>query len=590
MSVDNFTNLDFDGLKQAFVEFLKDYPQFKDYNFTGSNISTLLDVLALNTYKNQFFLNMAMSEMFLDTAQLKDSVISHAKELNYLPRSMKSSVAYIDLQIEPGDNPVAIVVAKGTKFAARIDNSVYTFITDRAYTILQTEGAYTIENLAVYEGTYVTETFVVDTATDQRFVLSNPNIDIDSITVMVYPSVGNSLGDEFFYTSSFLGVNSTTKAYFLQPAEGGKYELFFGDDVIGKALQNLNYVEITYRVCAGSATNGATNFSCIQSIGGYSDINVTTVLAATGGAESEGVESIRYNAPRFFQSQDRAVNASDYETLLRIHFPEIQAISVFGGEDMNPPQYGRVIISVDLDDADGVPDIKKTAIEDFIRTRCAATIRPRVIDPEFLYVELVSTVEYATSKTTLSSADIATKINIALTTFANSYLNDFKIKLIGSKIAAAIDAADTAILGNVTNLRIISYLNPVLGDDIGNVTIDFQNALARDIYDASNPDLFTPAITSSNFTYSGQSCVIEDNGQGALDVVTRNGSTRTALVRAGTVDYDTGLVSMNGFTVTDFVGDALKVYARPSKQEIEVTKNVILSLDLSNVNLSVIPG
>lgn len=584
------TNIDFGEFKQSLKNYLRNQPQFQDYNFEGSNMAVLLDVLAYNTLHNQFFLNMAISEMFLDTAQMRDSILSHAKELGYNPRSAVSAVAYVNIEIEPNDAPTSIVIPKGTRFTSRIDSDVFTFVTAEAQTIFPANGEYIAANTPIYEGQYVSESFVVDTSVDgQRFVLANQNIDTNSLEVLVYENINSDTYDEFMRSDNLLGLSASSKVFFTQPAEKGKLEILFGDDIVGAALAHQNLVRVSYRICNGEAPNGCSTFTPVQSIDGYSAIFVTTVAGATGGAEPESIESIRRYAPRNYRSQYRAVNASDYETLLTTRFPEIEAISVYGGEDADPPQFGKVLISVDIGGGAGIPDIKKTAIEEFIASRAAVSIRPQVIDPEFLYIEVVSDVDYRPSRTTFSQADLRTKVLQAITAYRDANLNDFGITFNLSKLIAAIDAADVSFTGNNTRIRATAYMVPDL-NEAWNTTVSFQNALQRDVLDSTRFAYYLPAIQSSQFTYNGRAAQIEDDGEGTLQIVSKTATQRSVLANSvGSVDYATGKVIVTGLNVSAYTGEAIKLHARLLEPEIRVTGNKILDLSLADVAVTVNP-
>lgn len=588
-TINNLTNIDFDSLKASLKNYLKAQSAFADYNFEGSNMGVLLDLLAYNTLHNQFFINMAISEMFLDTAQLRDSILSHAKELGYLPRSAISSTAYIDIKINPGNSPNFITIPKGTSFASRLDNQSFEFTTNETITIFPSNGVYISANTPVYEGTWETESFVVNAAaTDSKYSLSNENIDINSLEVLVYQNSASDLYDEFLRQDTLLGLDDKSNAYFLSTDEKGKYQILFGDGITGKALVDNNYIRVTYRVCNGELPNGCSVFTPLSSIDGYSSIEVTTVAAASGGAEIEDIESIRFYAPRHYQTRYRAVSTSDYETLIKTKFPDVEAISVYGGETVDPPQFGKVLISVDIGGGQGIPDIKKAAIEDYISTRAAVSVRPVVIDPEFVYVEILSSVNFQPSKTSLSSNDLKSKILTNLTAFRNTYLNDFNISLNASKLSSTIDASDPAIDGNDLKMRAAIYVVPTLNSAFSK-TLYFQNELQRDFLNVANFKYYRPAIESSQFTYNGRSAEIEDDGNGILQIVTKTNSERTVLLNnVGSVDYTTGKVVITGLNVSSYLGEAIKIYARLAKNEIVVSGNKILDLSLADVSLSMV--
>jgi len=345
-------NPDFDSIEASLKAFLKTQTRFVDYDFEGSNLSMLINLLAYNSYQDAFLSNMAASEMFLDTAQLRSSVVSHAKELGYTPRSYRSAKAVVTIQITADDNPGAIIMPKGTLFITQVGSRTYTFTTDKAYNILATSGSYQVTGIEIFEGFPVTERFTVNSEiVSQRFALKNSKMDTRSLYVTVN-------GTQYKQASSVLDLKNDSLVYFLQLGNDGYYELVFGGDVIGKQPVHQDVIEASYRVSVGSDSNGARVFRPGGSIAGYTTITVTTENIAQGGDSTETTESIRRNAPLMYQTRNRAVTTDDYKVLLQQQFPEIAAISVYGGEQMDPPQYGRVFIAVDIDSAYGASDVE----------------------------------------------------------------------------------------------------------------------------------------------------------------------------------------------------------------------------------------
>src|SRR5210317_1336213 len=315
--------LDFDTVKTNLKTFLEGQAQFQDYDFAGSNLNVLLDVLAYNTYYNNFYLNMLASEMFLDTALIRDSIISHAKELNYLPRSSRGAEATINIEITPSDTPASINIPKGTEFTTVVESNTYTFATTESHIITaDVNGDYIANNLIIREGYAIEEFFAVTSNTSQRFVLSNKDIDTRSITVKVRESNTSITNTTYSYATSLFGLGANSAIFFLQPAEKEKYEVVFGNDIAGKRPVNGNLVEVYYQVCNREESNQASAFSSASSIQGYSNVAITTVSRARGGAAPESIADIKFNAPRNVQVQERAVTKNDYKILLQQRFPE----------------------------------------------------------------------------------------------------------------------------------------------------------------------------------------------------------------------------------------------------------------------------
>jgi hypothetical protein len=388
----NIATLDFDTIKANLKSHLKSQAIFKDFDFEGSNIAVLIELLAYNTALQSFYLNMLASESFLDSAQLRSSVISHAKELNYRPRSARSAKGTIKLNVEQ-NNSSTLTIPKGTTFTATYNFQTYTFSTNEVkvyFTALDpTTGTYKFEtgDIDIYEGFFVTETFVMDYSNESlRFVLSNPMIDTNSLVVTSIEDGGSTLIN-YTLADSLLGLDDQSRNYFLQAAELEKYELIFGDDIIGRRPADGATIAVQYRISSGAIPNGATLFA--PDIDLTSDnsgrVTVTTITKAIGGDEPESVSSIKFNAPRHFQTQQRAITTNDYETLFKSKFPEIDAISVYGGELVSPPQYGKVFISLSVDGLEIIPTSKKQEYFDFIKPMMANPIQPVFIDPTFVY-------------------------------------------------------------------------------------------------------------------------------------------------------------------------------------------------------------
>jgi hypothetical protein len=346
----SLVNLDFDTLKANLKTYLKSQSQFSDYDFDGSNMSVLLDILTYNTHLNAFYTNMAISEAFLDSAQLRNSVISRAKELNYVPRSTKSSEAEINIQF-PQSNLSVFSIPAGSKFTGKSGNGTFTFTTDRAHVLYPTGGMFSA-NISIYEGIYVSDAFVIDSSVEgQRFIMTNDNIDTDSLTVLVSENNGLTNTD-FIAAENLYGLGANSSVYFLQATEDTKYEVIFGDGVFGRRPLNSAVIYTTYRTCSGSDADGTTNFTLddnlgpINGLGSFINPTITVINSGSGGSNAESIDSIRYSAPRHFQTQNRAVTTSDFKNLVLNNFADVKAVNVFGGELVTESvQYGKVFVT-----------------------------------------------------------------------------------------------------------------------------------------------------------------------------------------------------------------------------------------------------
>jgi hypothetical protein len=591
----NIATLDFDTIKANLKSHLKSQAIFKDFDFEGSNIAVLIELLAYNTALQSFYLNMLASESFLDSAQLRSSVISHAKELNYRPRSARSAKGTIKLNVEQ-NNSSTLTIPKGTTFTATYNFQTYTFSTNEVkvyFTALDpTTGTYKFEtgDIDIYEGFFVTETFVMDYSNESlRFVLSNPMIDTNSLVVTSIEDGGSTLIN-YTLADSLLGLDDQSRNYFLQAAELEKYELIFGDDIIGRRPADGATIAVQYRISSGAIPNGATLFA--PDIDLTSDnsgrVTVTTITKAIGGDEPESVSSIKFNAPRHFQTQQRAITTNDYETLFKSKFPEIDAISVYGGELVSPPQYGKVFISLSVDGLEIIPTSKKQEYFDFIKPMMANPIQPVFIDPTFVYARIDSEVKYNLNITTLKPDEIRLLVSNAITEYNTENLNDFSATLYGSRLIAAIDNSHSSVVSNETKVYIFKKVIPLIGP-VQNIDVALGMALRNDIPQLSNTHITNELRTlfSSPFTLNGETVILEDDGVGQLRIMRATDFGYTFVKDAGFVDYDRGTLQLVNFSCEKFEGAAIRFYALPKDSDITSSFNDILKVEPSEINVTV---
>ena len=584
----SITELDFFAAKDALKNYLKGQTQFRDYDFDGSNMNVLLDVMSYNTYMNNFYTNMAYSEMFLDTAQTRQSAISHAKELNYLPRSCISSAAKVQIDISPNDAPSFIIIPKGTKFTGRTGNTAYTFSTDRSYTVTQVDGLYCVSNISIYEGKLVTEYYTATSGTTQRFILNNTDVDTSSISVAVRASAAaGAVSTEFTRKDSIFGVISTDPVFYIQPTDSDSYEITFGKDVFGKQPVVNNVIEVSYRISSKTAPNGIRTFTS-ENIAGY-PVTITTIAKSDGGTDRESIESIRFFAPKSIQIQDRAVTESDYEIILKNQFPEIQAISVYGGEELTPPRYGRVVVAVDVQNAEGVSENNKNAYYTYLKERCPIGIEPIVISPEFMFLNVDAKVYYNTKTTAASESDIRVAAKAAIVAYSTNNLSDFRKTFRFSKLGYDIDKSNANILSNDTEVLAIIPINPVL-NTATSYTLNFKNILITDHLLTDNESIadHKPAIKSSQFTYNGKTAFIQDNGAGVLQILRTTSTGFVYLNRnIGSVNYVTGQIIITNLSVSAFIGAEIKIYGRTASKDIAAPKDRIITIREQDINITV---
>jgi hypothetical protein len=453
-------NLDFEDIKSALKQYLRSQSDFTDYDFDGSALSTLIDTLAYNTYYTAFNTNMVVNEMFLDSATIRDNVVALAKQLGYRAKSITAPTAYVDFTVNFSNNTpdTELMLRKGTGFTASFDNELYQYVTldDVKVQILNNNTA-VFTQVPIKEGTQITNTFTVNTSlTTQRYVLDNQNIDTNTILVKVYPT-GGTYNEQYFVSDNILDVNSESKVFFLDEVEDERYELIFGDGVLGQKLPNGARVEVSYLVTSGPASNGVKTFvfsGVLENVNGVSPVATVTVngvVASSGGEDRETVKKIKYNAPKIYAAQNRAVTSNDYDALIRRIYPSVSDIIIFGGEDQVPPQYGRVFIAIKPEDASYLTSITKQQIRQELKKFSIASVIPELVDPSILFVELTSKIYFSRAKTSDGVNQIQGKAIAALSDYIeNSDTEKFNGKFRYSKAISVIDQSDVSINSNLT--------------------------------------------------------------------------------------------------------------------------------------------
>lgn len=589
----NLTSLDFDTTKASLKSYMKAQSAFKDYDFDDSVMSSLLDILAYNTFHNAFYMNMVVNESYLDSAQLRNSVISHAKELNYLPRSARSARAVVDLSFNA--NAAVTTIPKGTSFTSTVGPNLLTFITADETVLFSSNGYFRISELAIYEGKEATDQYAIDYENlAQRFVLTDPDVDTRSISVKV---IEDNTGTELTYTAATttLGLNEESQIFFLQACEDGKFELIFGDNIIGRRPKDNSIVEASYRVTSKTEGNGAARFTLDD---GFADFTsspvVNTVDIARGGDEPETIESIKYYAPRFFQTQERAVNVSDYEIILKQRFPEINAIVAYGGEEINPPRYGKVFISVDISDVDGIPSSRIDEYTKFLKPRIPLSVEVEFIEPDALFYKVDAIVNYDATTTTLNTEQVKSLVVNAIINYDSEFLNDFKSSFRYSKFVAMIDSiSEIEVLSNDTDITVYKRIEPDIGENV-DLNVYFNLPLTKggsNLGDQYSSEDVT-AVSSSEFVFNGESVSIEDDGNGNLRLVKNVSNSKVAVIpTVGTVDYETGSIKLISFRVDAMpLGEPyIRIFGRLRTKDFATSENVILTLEPELMSIDVVP-
>lgn len=583
----NLTTLDFDSIKSNLKEYLKSQTIFQDYDFEGSNINVLLDILAYNTNLNAFYLNMVSNEMFLDSALLRDSVISHAKELNYLPRSFRSATANVNITVLDSSGDSAVLIPRGTSFTGTAGNKNFSFVTGENIRAIGAAGTFVANNVLLYEGSYTSDSYVVNYENPKRYLINNKTVDTNSVIVTVIEDNGATTLT-YLRGDTLLGLDSTSQIYFIQAAENETYEILFGDGVLGRRPKNGSVVNIQYRKCNGELPNGIKKFTADGDIGTAVVTKIDVNAGATGGSIPESITSIKQNAPRAFTLQERVVTAKDYEDILKTNFSEINAASAYGGEELDPPRFGKVVIAVDLKTADELPPSRRDVYTKFIRSRCPLSIDPIFTSPDYTYVKVNNVTKYNINQTSLSSQDIESLVVSAIQNFNQINLNGFNKTLYYSKFISAIDNSQVSIVSNNTEvfaLKVVE-ITPSLAK---NYDINFGMAIQSDLgaLGSSHSSEELNAIESSLFSFNGRDCFIEDDGNGILRIMTDEGGVHTSIRTIGTVNYETGFVQLEGFKPDFIIGEEFNIFARPQERDITSQNRTILRIRDQDISTSI---
>jgi hypothetical protein len=582
-------NLDFFETKSALKTYLSNQDRFADYDFEGSNMNVLLDLLAYNTFYNNYYYNMAISEMFLDSAQERNSLVSHAKELNYLPRSRRSSKAVVTFNITATQSGNFFVIPKDTKVNGKCGNTTYSFLTDKAYTAVSTAAAitndagvvtqprtYTVASVDVFQGRLLTETLDISDTT-----LSNKMIDTRSLYVEVN-------GEEYVYKTDIFGITATAKVFYLQPEEDEKYSLQFGQDKFGKQPTAGDTITAKYRICSGPDADGVTSMSS-NGLAGSGGVSITVTQPSAGGFLTETVDSIRTFAPKALQVQERAVTKRDYEILLRNRFPNIEAISVYGGNEVDPPQFGKVIISVDVTGGEGAADFEIASFTDYLKDKTPLTIEPVFVPAKFLFIDTVVDVVFDPNITTKSASQIRSEISAALTAYSTNNLADFNKTLRQSRLAATLDAVDNSIISSSIFASPIIQFVPILST-VQNPSFSYETALVQPYaYDATTGlSGFTPAVRTTKLTIEGTLVTLQDDGAGKMMAVTASTASPVVFKRSvGTINYSTGAVKLSNLIVDTYEGSAIKFIANSVAKDVKAPKDRIITIRGEDITVNV---
>lgn len=587
------SELDFDTIKENLKTFLSSRSEFRDYDFEGSGLSQLLDLLAYNTFYNSYYLNMISNEMFLDTAILRGSVVSRAKAIGYTPRSVRGSQAIGNIAVTgSGSLPATITIPKYTRFSTTVDDVSYTFNTTDATTISPTGLVYTGTGITITEGELITQTFTKTSSDDQRFVINNENIDTTTLTVTVQTSATNPSTTAHTLADDITEVGPDSTVYFLIENIDGNYELTFGDGQVGQALSTGNIITAQYLASSGIAPNSANTFTALDSIGGFADVTFTTTSQAAGGAARESVDSIKFNAPKSYSTQNRAVTANDYKQILRREFTSVEDFAVWGGEDNDPAIYGKVFIAAKPRSGLSLTDSAKQAIVDLLREYNVLSVIPEIVDPDFIFLKVDTTVKYNPKSTTRTGSQIADTVKTNVASYIDNDLELFNAYFRYSKLVGVIDDSDSAILNSETSITMKKTITPSLGVAT-RFEINFNNAIdgVTGSRPASHPAGSGNKVSSSLFTYQGlENCQLEDNGNLIRVYRTVGGQNVVVDQNVGTIDYTTGKIVLTSFAVGAIAdgGSTIEIFAVPLEQDLVPVRNQILTYELADITITMV--
>lgn len=581
----NVTEMDFDQIKSNLKTFLQSQTQLADYDYEGSAISTIIDVLAYNTFYNAFNANLNINEIFLDTAQVRNNVVSHAKSLGYVPRSTTSAFATINVVVNnPAGSPSSLAMPRGTTFQTKIDNKTYNYVNLEAQTIQPINGIYTFSNLQINQGTIRSQEYIVDdTDTSQKYEIPDTGVDTATLIVKVKTNAASAAFEVFTLVTNIVDVDQNTNAYFLQEGMDGKYEIYFGDNVFGKKLSAGNIVQLEYLVTDGAESNNANNFTLTGNVEGNTNTTVTLASAAGGGAVREATDSIKFNAPLSFLAQNRVVTADDYKAIVKNNYTNAETVSVWGGEEQAVPEYGKVFLSIKPGNAETLTEVQKTFIKDSIlKTKNLVSITPEIVDPDYTYIKLEVFFKYDPNLTSLTAGELKDQVIATITNYNNTNLKKFDGVFRASQVTTLVDATNPSILNTIQRVFVQKRLTPVVGT-AQKYTLEFSSPFSSNIATGAS------VIDSSEFVMNSFNHRMQDIPTTDPNIRTvqlyriSNNQKIITTVDAGTVNIKTGTVTLTNFNPDGgLVGSNayITVTGTPSSNDLAPRRNQLLQIDL----------
>ena len=598
MAFGQYVNLDFDQIKQSIRDYLRANTNFTDYDFEGSNLSIIIDALAYNTYTTAYNTNMSANECFLDSATLRENVVALARNIGYVPRSRRSSRARISFTVDGLSETSTLTLNAGIVCNGAGDNTNYIFCIPEDITVPVTNGVAVFNNVEIYEGSFISQNFTVDTSLfNQRYLLDNSFIDTSTIKVQVKSSASSTSSVTYKQIDNIVGVTSTSNAYLLQEIEDERYELIFGDNVIGRKLSNSNVITVSYIVTDGREGNGASEFSFIGNITNQDGASIDSSLIglvstdekSRDGDDIESISSIKYFAPRIYSSQYRAVTSSDYESVLGFIYPNVESVTAFGGEEMSPPRFGKVFISVKPRNGDFLSDETKRELIQRLKSYAVAGIVPEFIDLKYLYVELQVNPYYNPSLNDRPD-DLKTGISNALTQYSRSIdVNKFGGRFKYSKAVSLVDAVDTAITSNITLVTIRRNLKAVLGQ-FAQYEICFGNQIhsQESAYNVVSTGFTIEGVVGT--VYMADEVVDRETGRMFFFTYEEGGTPNIIKKNAGTVKYLIGevLIDTCNITSTVITNNVVEIQAIPHSNDVVGLRDLYIKFDMTNTTINMV--
>ena len=590
----NITDLDFENISDNLKNYLKGQDQFKDYNFEGSSMSVLIDLLAYASHIGAVNTNIAASELFLDSAQIRKNVVSRAKDLGFVPSSETSSSAFINLEMKnvrnaDGTAPTTtdMQLPRGTNFITVYDGSSYNFVVTTTKRPTQNGTSYNYNDIELVQGVYASDSFIFDSQlANPKFVLSNERVDKGRMIVSV---TSNGVTETYALSTGISNITTESKVYYAQENEEGYVEIYFGDGTLGKSLLDGDIIDVTYIIVNDTHANGATQYTLNGTINGFTNHTVTNVTPASGGSEKESIESIKFKATKFYTSQNRLVTLNDYKAKVQEYYPNADAVAVWGGEDNDPPEYGKVFVALKPQNSDYLSDTEKTLVTKKLNDLNMLTVRPKIIDAEIVKILISCVFKYNENNTDLSIGELEAVVTSAIQKFDTDNLKNFDSIFRHSNLLKSVDDSNTAILSNTCNIRLRKRGQVKVGETKG-YSVTFGNALYNP-HSGHNMDS-GGITTSTGFYIQGDSVNInyfDDDGKGSLRRYYLSGSTRIYQdSSAGTVDYSTGKITINAINITLTVNtnSSIDFTVIPSGNDVVATRGNLVDISSEDIKVT----